>query len=220
MPVFSWPPVAWPASHGYSDRAVCTLKHTAKATAAYRGGTAVETLFPLKLVVPLGGHLRVSSTPLFPQLCWCPCLAKGSRMAQMAKNLPEMWETRVTSLGQKDPLEKGMVTHSSIFAWRIPRTEAPGGLQSRGSPESDTTVQITLRLMWFGKSENQSGRKKTNLQAGSYVLQCLCTPATLVLFPFPETLSLLSIPRHPAFCPYTGFSGKDLLFVIYNWTQV
>ena len=53
-------------------------------------------------------------------------------VAQMVKNLPAMWETWVQSLGQEDPLEKGMATHSSILAWRIPRTEEPSGLQSRG----------------------------------------------------------------------------------------
>ena len=52
---------------------------------------------------------------------------------QMVKNLPEMQETWVQSLGQEDPLEKGMATHSSILAWRIPWTEEPGGLQSMGS---------------------------------------------------------------------------------------
>ena len=55
----------------------------------------------------------------------------------MVKNLPAMQETQVRSLGQEDPLEKGMGTHSSILAWRIPWTEKPGGLQSRGSQESD-----------------------------------------------------------------------------------
>ena len=54
-------------------------------------------------------------------------------MAQKVKNLPAMQETQVQSLGQADPLEKGMATHSSIFAWRIPSTERPGGLQSMGS---------------------------------------------------------------------------------------
>ena len=54
-------------------------------------------------------------------------------MAQIVKNLPAMRETRVPSLSLEDPLEKGMVTHSSILAWRIPRTEEPGGLQSMGS---------------------------------------------------------------------------------------
>ena len=49
------------------------------------------------------------------------------------KNLPVMQETHVRYLGQKDPLEKGMATHSSILAWRIPWTEKLGGLQSTGS---------------------------------------------------------------------------------------
>ena len=48
----------------------------------------------------------------------------------MVKNPPAMQETRVWSLSQEDPLEKGMATHSSILAWRVPRTEGPGGLQS------------------------------------------------------------------------------------------
>ena len=51
----------------------------------------------------------------------------------MVKNLPVMQETQVLSLGQEDPLEKKMATHSSILAWRIPWTEEPGGLQSVGS---------------------------------------------------------------------------------------
>ena len=51
----------------------------------------------------------------------------------MVKNLPPVQETHVQSLGQKDPLEKRMATHSSILAWRIPWTEEPGGLQSIGS---------------------------------------------------------------------------------------
>ena len=46
------------------------------------------------------------------------------------KNLPATLETWVQSLAQEDPLEKGMATHSSIVAWRIPRTEEPGGLRS------------------------------------------------------------------------------------------
>ena len=54
----------------------------------------------------------------------------------MVKNLPTMQEpqeTQVQSLGQEDPLEAGMATHSSILAWRIPWTEEPGELQSMGS---------------------------------------------------------------------------------------
>ena len=54
-------------------------------------------------------------------------------MAQLVKSLPAMREIRVQSLGQEDPLEKEMATHSSILAWRIPWTEEPGGLQFMGS---------------------------------------------------------------------------------------
>ena len=50
----------------------------------------------------------------------------------MVKNPPAMQETWIRSLGWEDPLEKGMATHSSIFAWAIPRTEEPDGLQSMG----------------------------------------------------------------------------------------
>ena len=56
-----------------------------------------------------------------------------SLVAQMMKNLPVVQETRDASLDQEDLLEKGMATHSSILAWRIPWTEEPGGLQSMGS---------------------------------------------------------------------------------------
>ena len=54
-------------------------------------------------------------------------------MAQTAKSLPSMWETQVQFLGEEDPLEKEMATHSSILAWKIPWTEEPGSLQSMES---------------------------------------------------------------------------------------
>ena len=60
-------------------------------------------------------------------------------MAQRLKHLPAMRETWVRSLGQEDPLEKEMATHSSILAWRIPMD---GGLQSTGLKESDTTERL------------------------------------------------------------------------------
>ena len=66
-----------------------------------------------------------------------------SLVAQTVKNLPAMQETGVQSLGGEDPLEKGMATHSSILAWRIPWTEESGGLHFIGS-QSDTTEQLTL----------------------------------------------------------------------------
>ena len=56
-----------------------------------------------------------------------------SLVAQMVKNLPAIRETGVRPLGQEDPLEEDMATHSSILVWKIPGTEETGGLQSMGS---------------------------------------------------------------------------------------
>ena len=63
----------------------------------------------------------------------------SSLIAQSVKNLPAMRETWVRFLGQEDPMEKEMTTHSKILAWEIPWIEEPGGLQSTGSQELDTT---------------------------------------------------------------------------------
>ena len=60
----------------------------------------------------------------------------------MVKNLPAMQETQVQSLCQKDPLEKEIASHTSIFAWEIPWTKEPNGLQSRELQESDITEQL------------------------------------------------------------------------------
>ena len=64
-------------------------------------------------------------------------------VAQMVKNLPAMQETWVQSLGQEDPLEKGMATHFSILVWKIPWAQEPGGLQSMGS-HSQTRLILSL----------------------------------------------------------------------------
>ena len=78
--------------------------------------------------------------PIYVCVCACVCGCVQSILGfpggSVVKNLPavqEMQETRVSSLGQEDPLEEGMATHSSILAWRIRWTEAPGGLHSMGS---------------------------------------------------------------------------------------
>ena len=80
-------------------------------------------------------------------------------MAQMVKNLPAMQEKWVQSLGQEDPLEKGMVTHSSTLAWRIPRTEESGGLYStrlqRIRHDLVTNIHFSLshKMFYFYSSE-------------------------------------------------------------------
>ena len=67
---------------------------------------------------------------------------EASLVPQAVKNLPVMPETK----GWEDALDKGMVTHSSILAWRIPWTEDPGRLQSRGQKGLDIAEQLTLSL--------------------------------------------------------------------------
>ena len=69
-------------------------------------------------------------------------------MTQKLKCLPPMWETQVHSLGQEDPLEKEMVSHSSILAWRIPWTEKPGWLYSIGSQRvrHDQAINTSLHF--------------------------------------------------------------------------
>ena len=66
-----------------------------------------------------------------------------------------MQEAQAPPLSWEDPLEEGMATHSSILAWRIPWTEEPGGLQSMGSPGSDTTERLHFQ---FRVGEGTLGR--------------------------------------------------------------
>ena len=83
-----------------------------------------HNLYPNNIITDTHTHTRLSIIPVIHVV--------ASLVAQTVKNLPAMQETWIQSLGQEEPPEKGMATHSSI-AWRIPRTEEPGGLQSLGS---------------------------------------------------------------------------------------
>ena len=89
-----------------------------------------------------------------------------------------MQETWVRFLGQEDPLEKEMAIHSSILAWKIPWTEEPGGLQSTGSQESDTTQQLNhhhdqfYAIMWIMmkvKEESEKVALKLNIQCHHFM---------------------------------------------------
>ena len=77
---------------------------------------------------------------------YIPTQNRASLLAQRLKRLPAMRETWVRSLGQEDPLEKEMSTHSSILAWRIPWTEELGGLQSMGSQRVGHNRATSLSL--------------------------------------------------------------------------
>ena len=84
-------------------------------------------------MIPFGENhtsTPTSTTTRFPESIWQRIWT--SLVPHVVKNLPAMWETQVQSLGKEDPLEKGMATHSSILACRIPWTEEPGRLQSMG----------------------------------------------------------------------------------------
>ena len=73
--------------------------------------------------------------------CGYPCWeARTSHVAQTVKNLPATWETQVRSLGLEDPLEKGMATHSSVLAWRIPRTRGDWWATVHGVSKSRTRL--------------------------------------------------------------------------------
>ena len=105
---------------------------------------------------------------------------KASLMAQMVKNLPAMQDTGVQSLGQEDPLEKEMATHSSILAWRIPWTEEPNGQQS----------------MEFSSQEYWSGLPFSSPRG-------LPSPGNELRSP---TLQADSLPSEPSGKPYNKYS--------------
>ena len=96
-----------------------------------RGNQSFQKLIPflyfLGLLIYLLLYIGMNTESHGGQQSW------ASLVAQRVKRLPTLRETRVRSLGREDPLEKEMVTHSSILAWRIPWMEKPGRLQSTGS---------------------------------------------------------------------------------------
>ena len=102
----------------------------------------------------LASYSSIQQTPIHPSKpsCHCPlCILlllssinSWVIVAQMVKNLPTVQEAPVQSMGQEDPLEKEMATHSSILAWRIPWTEGVWQASPRGHKESDTTERLSL----------------------------------------------------------------------------
>ena len=95
-------------------------------------------------------------------------------VTQTVKNLPTMQETHVQSLGQKDPLKKGMATHSSILVWRIPWTEEPDGLQSRGSQRAGhdrVTNTFTFTQTVCFKSDQSHFRCSAANMTGDYCIK-------------------------------------------------
>ena len=122
---------------------------------------ALEGIWSIKRNLPVGGLKPglPSRNSLLPQAKYysrhgglrskilIPLISPCSLVAQTVKNLSAVREIWVQSQGQKDPLEKGMATHSSILAWRISWTEKPAGLQSMGSQRAEYTERLTLSFI-------------------------------------------------------------------------
>ena len=107
-------------------------KELKKINKIYEREVGVDIIFPIPLSTIKNPRHKIRDLPV----------------AQTIKNLPAMQETQVRSLGREDSLEKGMATHSSILAWRIPWTKESGGLQSIGLQTVTynwTTATITTR---------------------------------------------------------------------------
>ena len=115
---------------------------------------------------------------IFQNFNWNHTVWGASLIAQLVKNLPAMQETRVRLLGQEDPLEKEMATHSSILAWRVPWTEESGRLQSVGSQRA--------RHNWATKPSPASYSMNTHLS--DFWLFCLA-----LLFREPPPLFSVSV---------------------------
>ena len=132
---------------------------------------------------------------------------RASLVAQTVKNLSVMQETQVRSLSWEDPLEEGMVTHSSILAWRIPWTEEPGRLQSTGSQkfrhdwETDTFTLLDFTTVWVLESESQDLCRVRKKQVQVRPLQ----RSFFLFFAVPRGIwDLSSLTRDWTHAPYVG----------------
>ena len=97
----------------------------------------------------------------------------------MVKRLPMIWETQVQSLGQEDPLEKAMATHSSTLAWKIPWVESVVGYSPWGRKESDTTER--LHFTFFYQPEIVSGFMKRDLLKNKYIYRAPDRPQIIFI---------------------------------------
>ena len=95
--------------------------------------------------------------------------SRASLVAQSVKNLPEVQETQVQSLGQKNPLKKEVENHSSILAWKIPWTEEHGRLQSMGSQR---VRHYWATITYLKRKRVGRDSKQERLQLWKYMLRC------------------------------------------------
>ena len=116
-----------------------------------------------------------------------------------------MQETWVQSLGQDDPLEKEMATHSSILAWRIPWTEAPDGLQSMGLQRAghdwatNTQIGKKLEIQFLSCASHISSAQKPHIASSSHTRQCQCKILPLWQKVLLDSIVLKHFPNHPSY---------------------
>ena len=129
----------------------------------------------------------------------------ASLVAQTVKRLPTIQETRVWSLGRKDPLEKEMATHSSILAWKIPWTEDPGRLQSKSlvlqrvGHDWATSLHFMLSWSYCSSLPNSVSSEHSQRQIRTWVTCFFC----LSIFFWPHgTWYLSSLTRHQTWVPW------------------
>ena len=122
-------------------------------------------------------------------------------MAQWVKNLPAMQETGVPSLGQEDPLEKGMATHPNVLVWRITWTEEPGGLHTVRRVARNRTCQLNKIRDVHSPWLNQTGTCDSSAEFCPWWLEkclwweCPNVPAPCCAFGLPHLLPLGSCPQ-------------------------
>ena len=123
-------------------------------------------------------HWQMNSLPLAPPVKCLNEIIRANLVAHTVKNLPAMQETRVQSQSWKDPLEKGMATHSSILAWGVPWTAEPSGLQSTGlqsrTQPSDSHTHTSVKHL-VHTSTLDSTRRRVSIPYGWTLLSSYCT---------------------------------------------
>ena len=134
-------------------------------------------------------------------------------MVQTVKNLPAMQESKIWSLDREDPLEKGMATHSSILAWRIPWTEEPSelqpmGLQRVGHDGATNTLYTYFYILFHRSSSQDVDSVPLGCTGGPCCLSTLCNSWHL---PLPNPRSIL--PRH---LPPSNYRSVLFLWVCKN----
>ena len=132
-------------------------------------------------------HMQADSLPLshvgspyviyISKSIYLNCGVQGAK-AQVVKNLPAMQKTQVQSLGWEDLIEKGMATHSSIPAWRIPWTEEPGGLQSMGLQRvRNNSATNTFTFQGTQERDKPKGPQNRGQKVPGPSRQFVCSPA-------------------------------------------